>query len=169
MTRCFVICERSRFENSLCSLLKPSSSIHLGQIIRHASLLHVFGGTWLWSTHDPKPWYAKRCILCVYTSHIMSPSHVFDFFATFGKTSNVGQDDGGHWVCQGGRCAQVWHAWFLGFHTSRYFPPKSLKCIWCTQSSNLNLNIQMSKNAIYIYASTPRKLMKPWLWPSFKV
>jgi hypothetical protein len=31
----------------------------------------------------------------------------------------------------------------------------------------LNLNIQISKNAIY--ASTPRKLMKPCVWPSFKV
>jgi hypothetical protein len=119
---------------------------------------HVFGGTWLWSTHDPKAWYAKICIFCVYTSHIMSPCHVlpfFWFFATFGNTSNVGQDDGGRWVCRGGRCAQVWHAWFLAFHTSRYFPPKSLKCIWCTRSSNLNLNIRMSKKCnIYICKHT---------------
>jgi hypothetical protein len=78
-----VVCERPRFESLLCFLLKPSSSIYLGQIIRHASLLQVFGGTWLWSTHDPKPWYAKLCILCVYTAHIMSPCHVFAIFWYF--------------------------------------------------------------------------------------
>jgi hypothetical protein len=52
-----------------------------------------------------------------------------------------------HWarVCQGGRCTQVWHAWFMGFHTHMYFPPKSLKCILYTRSSNLKLNIRMSK------------------------
>jgi hypothetical protein len=44
---------------------------------------HVFGGTWLWSTHDPKAWYAKICIFCVYTSHIMSPCHVFAIFLIF--------------------------------------------------------------------------------------
>jgi hypothetical protein len=33
----------------------------------------------------------------------------------------------------------------MGFHTRMYFPPKSLKCIWCTRSSNLKLNIRMSK------------------------
>jgi hypothetical protein len=47
------------------------------------SQLDVFGGTWLWSTHNPKPWYAKLCILCVYTSHIMSPCHVFPIFLFF--------------------------------------------------------------------------------------
>jgi hypothetical protein len=71
------------------------------------------------------------------------------------------------WVCQGGWCTQVWHAWFMGFHTHMYFPPKSLKCIRCTRSSNQKLNIRMSKNAIY--ASTLRKLMKPRVWPFFKV
>jgi hypothetical protein len=37
-------------------------------------------------------------------------------------------------------------SWFLGFHTSMYFLPNCLMSIRCTHSSNLNLNIRISKN-----------------------
>jgi hypothetical protein len=143
-------------------LLKPSSLIHLGPIIRHAS-----HSCFWYHLVVKQPW--PKTLVCetfyifvcynIYHEPMPCFCHFMNFSSTFGNTSNVAQDGCGRWVCQGGRCAQVWHAWFLGFHTLGYFPPKSLKRIWCTHSSNLNLNFGMSKK--HKICKHPRKLMTP--------